>query len=93
MSRGAVHKPPDLNLELLSNLLILLVPQVTFNKILFQIQVARNLALFPVNESLIFFSFKCKRKLNIRRDPFHITVGKMVKKRERKRKLKCKCRI
>lgn len=83
MSRGAVYKPSDLNLDLLSNRLIFLVPQVIFNKIFFQ-EVAGNIALFPVNESLFFFSFKCKRKLKIRRDSFHITVGKMVKKREKK---------
>jgi len=52
MSREAIYKPPGLNLQLLSNLLNFLVPQVTFNQMPFQ-EAAGSLVLFPVNESLI----------------------------------------
>jgi len=51
MSRRAVYKPPDLNLELLSNLLIFLVSQVILNKVLFK-EVAGKPTSFPVKECL-----------------------------------------
>lgn len=53
MSGGAVYKPSDLIPERLPNLLISLVPQVTFNKMQLQ-KVAGNL---DVNEPLLIFFF------------------------------------